>query len=174
MPKGMQAIYTQTVGSGGAGEINFLNIPQTYTDLKIVVSARSPYSTNPRIYMGMQFNGVTTSIYNNKVISGGGNSVSTGNNYTGNTEFYIGEVNSSTSLANSYSTTTVDIPNYTAGYIKNMTSSTVYGNNIQEAFQVLCAGIFINPAPITSVRFYIGGGNTLSQHSTATLYGIAR
>jgi aspartate/tyrosine/aromatic aminotransferase len=34
-------IYTQTVGSGGALSIAFNNIPQFYTDLKVVISGRT-------------------------------------------------------------------------------------------------------------------------------------
>jgi hypothetical protein len=40
----MVKIDTVTVGSGGAASIEFTNIPQTYTDLQIVLSARSATS----------------------------------------------------------------------------------------------------------------------------------
>ena len=50
----MTPIQTVTVGSGGAANITFSNIPQTYTDLVIKISARSnrsDYSTNFTSYI---------------------------------------------------------------------------------------------------------------------------
>ena len=37
----MQPIYTQTVGAGGTTVISFNNIPQTFTDIQMVISART-------------------------------------------------------------------------------------------------------------------------------------
>ena len=41
MANTFKKIQTVTVGSGGAASIDFTSIPQTYTDLKIVLSART-------------------------------------------------------------------------------------------------------------------------------------
>jgi len=41
----MVAIQTVTVGSGGAANIEFTSIPQTYTDLVVVLSLRNNRST---------------------------------------------------------------------------------------------------------------------------------
>jgi hypothetical protein len=69
MPKGMQAIYSQTF-SGGAGQVNFNNIPQTYTDLKVVVSQRNG-SANSYEPMAFRFNS-TDSVYTNTAAYGDG------------------------------------------------------------------------------------------------------
>ena len=53
-------IQTVTVGSGGASSIDFTSIPQTYTDLCLVYSARlTTTDTNWRL----KINGSASSIY---------------------------------------------------------------------------------------------------------------
>ncbi len=42
-----KALSTVTVGAGGSSTITFSNIPQTYTDLRIVLSARTDRSGFP-------------------------------------------------------------------------------------------------------------------------------
>ena len=44
MANTMKALQTVTVGAGGAATVTFSSIPQTYTDLILVVSK---YSLNP-------------------------------------------------------------------------------------------------------------------------------
>jgi hypothetical protein len=39
-------IETVTVGSGGAANIEFTSIPQTYTDLKLVISGKNDKCCN--------------------------------------------------------------------------------------------------------------------------------
>ena len=54
----MELIQAVTVGAGGAAFIDFTSIPQTYTDLKIVVSGRTDrVRSNDGSYMTLNFNG---------------------------------------------------------------------------------------------------------------------
>ena len=57
-PVTLSKIATITVGAAGAASINFTNIPQIYTDLKIVMSARTTYNAPTGQYIS--FNGSTT------------------------------------------------------------------------------------------------------------------
>ena len=41
----LNLISKQTVGSAGASSITFSNIPQTYTDLKVIISGRDARGT---------------------------------------------------------------------------------------------------------------------------------
>ena len=170
----LQPIYTQTIGSGGSASVTFNSIPQTFTDLQVVVSGRSNYSAT-RIYLGLQLNGVSSSSsYSNTVASGGGSSAGSGRNYTGTNEIYVAEINGATSTANSFSNVEIYIPNYTSSNYKSLVADGVYENNITEAFQVLCAGLFLNTSPITSLSVYPGGGYNFVQYSTISLYGVLR
>jgi hypothetical protein len=170
MSRGMQPIYTQIVGAGGAGEINFNNIPQTYTDLKILISSRASTSAT-RVYLGMRLNQSILG-YNNRVLSSGGSSVSSGSNYTGNTEIYIGEMNAATSTASTFCNINIDIPNYASYEYKSIFAKSVYESNASEAFQVFCAGSWLGKEAVTSLKVYPGGGANFVQNSEVTLYGI--
>ena len=169
----LQPIYTQTVGSGGVASITFNSIPQTFTDLKVVVSCRVDVS-GTRMNVNLRFNGSSSSIYSNTVVSGGGSSASSGRNYTGNTQIYLNEVNGNTSTANTFSNFEIYVPNYanTSTY-KSFTADSVYENNITEAYQVLCAGLFLSTNAISSITLFPGAYNFM-QYSTFSLYGVLR
>ena len=65
-------ISKQTVGADGASSITFSNIPQTFTDLKIIISSRSTYG-GIEDYVKFQFNGTTTNL-SAKYLYGNGSS----------------------------------------------------------------------------------------------------
>lgn len=70
-----QIIQTVTVGAGGAASIDFSSIPQTYTDLKILLSGRTNANDGSSgQWTYINFNGATT---NNsvRVLYGAGSSV---------------------------------------------------------------------------------------------------
>ncbi len=46
MASTMVALQTVTVGAGGSASISFSSIPQTYTDLKLVISPRNTAANN--------------------------------------------------------------------------------------------------------------------------------
>ena len=59
MPANYVLLATQTVGNGGAASVTFANIPQSgYTDLKIVLSARS--TANGGQNVNLTFNSTNT------------------------------------------------------------------------------------------------------------------
>lgn len=60
-----QQIAQQIISSGSTPAVTFLNIPQVFTDLQLIVAARSDgASTSGYDNAIMQFNGVTTNSYN--------------------------------------------------------------------------------------------------------------
>ena len=71
----MTKLATVTVGVGGASSIDFTNIPQTYTDLKIVLSARIDASYRQVI---IKFNN-SSSNYTLKMLRGDGASAASFN-----------------------------------------------------------------------------------------------
>ena len=62
----MTKLATTTVGVGGVASVTFSNIPQGYTDLKVVISARGDGASG--IFV-CQFNGATTNL-SSKVLYG--------------------------------------------------------------------------------------------------------
>jgi hypothetical protein len=169
MPKGMQAIYTQTVGSGGASVVTFNNIPQTYTDLLILVSARTGYSGDADAYMFFQ-DGAGTGNYSWTKFQGFGNGTTTyraSNAGTMSVWTLKGD-----GTANTFSNTQINIPNYTSSLFKSVASDTIMENNGTIGFCTFTAGLWRSNLPVTAVSFNVAGN--LLQNSTFTLYGISR
>ena len=99
-----EAIATVTVGSGGAASIDFTSIPQTYTDLQLLVCARDN-DGGVTSGCGITFNGTGWS--GNIELYRSGSTVGSGTT-SGET---IASGNGAT--ANTFGNATVYIPNYT-------------------------------------------------------------
>jgi hypothetical protein len=169
----LQPIYTQTIGST-AGGITFNNIPQTFTDLKIVVSSRHN-NAGPIDGSIIRFNGDSGTNYSDTLMYGTGTSVIAAR-YTGQTFiFYIAD-DANTATANTFSNWEVYIPNYTSANLKQVLVDGVSENNTATndfQRQVLQGSLWRSTAAITSIT--VGGyaGNP-QQYSTFTLYGITK
>ncbi len=166
----MIPIQTVTVGSGGATSIDFNNIPQIYTDLKIVLSARVS-STLTYSNATIAFNG-SSSGYQSRRLTGNGASASS-DSLTGLSFMYIGEVNGDTSTSSTFSNLEVYIPNYTSSNNKSVSSDKAQETNATTAYCGMHASLWSNTSPITSISV----GQThygFLQYSSATLYGIRK
>jgi len=160
------AIATTTVGSGGASTIDFTNIPQTYTDLVLKVSARGTVNTASNgHYYTINLNGSTT---NKTQIYLQGSGSSSG---SGSTSSFTTYMDPSEYTASTFSNAEVYLPNYAGSNYKSMSVDVVMENNATEAYSTFYAQLWSNTAAITSITLTPGGGN-FAQHSTATLYGI--
>lgn len=162
-------IASSTVGSGGVANIDFTSIPNTYTDLVILLSGRT---TQNNIYgsMKVQFNNATTN-YSGKELYGSGSTAASVSRSNTDSGLYIGNLNGNTSTSNSFSNFILYIPNYAGSNYKSVSMDGVQENNATEAYAQLTAGLWSDTAAITSVKFSWSGEN-LMQYSTAYLYGI--
>lgn len=167
----MRLIQTITVGAGGASSIDFTSIPQTYTDLLVVLNARSTESSD-RTNLYLRVNSVT-SAYTYKSFYGSGSSPFSSNG-SGVTEIYVGTINGATSTSNTFGTCQIYIPNYTGSTYKLFGMEAANENNATQAFQFIAGGQWANTAAITSVNILPSGGTPLVQYSTASLYGITK
>jgi hypothetical protein len=160
------AIATTTVGSGGAANIEFTSIPQTYTDLLLKVSARADALQTTLI---AEFNSSSSS-YTTRYLYGDGSGA-----FSGNASLpYFGGVNPSTYTANTFGSTEIYIPNYAGSTNKSLSSDSVIENNATAATAAMWAGLWSNTAAITSIKLTIAGSANFVQYSTATLYGIKK
>jgi len=162
-------ISKQTVGSAGAASITFSNIPQTFTDLKIVVSGRSIRSAvNDVLYMTV--NGSATT-YSSKILEGNGTAASSSSG--GSTAFSdILGIPAASSTASVFSNAEIYIPNYTSANYKSISADSVGENNATAAYADLYAGLWSNTAAITSITLYNIISN-FTEYSTFSLYGIS-
>lgn len=172
MPKGMQAIYTNTFAGNVSGQLNFFNIPQTYTDLKIVVSQRNN-SGNIGEPLAFRFDSGDSIYSNTSVFSDSSNLQSTRVGASGYLSYNGGlTVNGNNSTANTFGSYEVYITNYTGTAFKQFTIDAANEHN-GAAQSALGAGLYRSNAPITFVQ--IGGYTGVPLSGTSiTIYGISR
>ena len=174
MPNTFVKISTVTVGAGGQSSIEFTNIPQTYTDLKLVVSAR-----NNRAYtsddLKITINGSTSSTYAVRRLSGGGGSASSdGGSAANQTYAYSGVITATDATASIFGNTEFYFPNYTSSNNKSWSVDGVAENNASQSQVSLYANTVNITNAITSIKIEGYNSATLNQYSTATLYGITK
>lgn len=152
--------------NASASSVTFSNIPQTgYTDLKIVVSARSNRAA-VYDYCKISFNGVSTN-QSMRVIRGEN---TTASSYS-DTLIYS-DMDGNTATSSTFGNTEFYIPNYTSSNFKSVSSDGVAETNAAAALMELAAGLWSSTAAITSITltpYY----STFMAGSTFSLYGIA-
>jgi len=156
-------ISSVTVGSGGAANIEFTSIPQTYTDLVVKISQRAD-SSNAFFYL--EFNSSTSNLSNKRLYTNGSTVSSFDSSFIG---FYG---NRSTFTASTFCNVEIYVPNYTSANYKSVSGDGVSENNATLVEMSLTAGLWSNTAAITSLKLKADSGNFV-QYSTAYLYGIS-
>lgn len=164
----MQIIQHQELASAQAS-ITFSSIPQTYTDLCLLLSLRSSNANIFGIHY-LRFNGSTAN-YSSRWLEANGSSV-----YSGTTTLaaYLGASVGNSTTANTFSNIAAYIPNYTSDSAKTVSADTVGENNATTAYQTITASLWNVTNPITSIEVGFDGASTFLQYSSATLYGITK
>jgi hypothetical protein len=156
----------ETTLSSSAATVTLNNIPQNYTDLKVVLSARNSADS---VLSFVQFNGSSTNLSFRNVY---GAPTATGSaNGTSNVSIY-GGTNASSYTSNTFSNVEIHIPNYTGSTNKSFSVDAVSETNATENYLSLTAGLWSNTAAITSVTLIPGLSGNFAQYSTFSLYGI--
>jgi len=155
-------IETVTVGSGGAANITFTSIPQTYTDLKLVCSLR--YSATDSVVGTIQFNGLSTNL-SSRILLGSGTAASSTSSASA-IQFY--GVNPTSYTASVFGNVEIYIPNYSGSANKSVSIHAVTENNATASFLSLTSGLWSASSAITQITILVGA----AQHSSASLYGI--
>lgn len=140
--------------------VEFANIPATYTDLVISVSAGAT-ADNP---VSIKLNNDSSGIYSTTVLYSDGSSTAS-----------YKEANQSTQnimyLQATPSTNTINIQNY-ANTTTNKTILTRGGSSGYVRASVVMWDWIAGSAAITTVALTVGGSSTFTAGSTFTLYGI--
>jgi hypothetical protein len=156
-------ISTQTLSSAAAS-VTFSGIPQTYTDLVLVISAIQ--STGADQQCRIQFNGDTGSNYSLTYIDGNGTSAVSGRNtsQTNMSVYYVASPGTASPI-----TSIVQLQNYS-----NTTTNKTMLVRAGSTASVVSAyvGLWRNTAAITSLVVTPTSGGNLQSGSTFTLYGI--
>lgn len=163
-----QRIATTTVGVT-ASTITFSSIPQTYTDLLLVISARTSNGGNGDYTLNFDINGTPTK-YRRTLTSPAG-TAPTIENVSG-TILQIGNVAQS-GTSSLFSSTAIRILDYTSTIAKMafVEDGTNYFSNGLTSYSGLNIA---NTAAITSITLSDAALTNFIQNSTATLYGILK
>jgi len=172
MANTFELISTTTVATA-AHAVTVSSIPQTYTDLAILISARSDNSGSSE--MQFAINSVTTGYSNKMVYTNNGTSALSA---SASNAFYTwgGAVVGSGATANTFSNCFVYFPNYSSTTIaKSMSSDATAENNATASIIWLNAGLNTTTAAITSLTFYCWQAFiNFVPGTTFTLYGIKK
>lgn len=156
-------IASSIVGSGGAANIEFTSIPNTYTDLLLKISLRGSYAAvGDNITLTINNSAIGTP----KTLFGNGATAISSN---GDAFVFTG----STATASTFGNGDFYITNYTSSNNKSISFDGVSENNATTAYTFFNAALWSNSAVISSIKLVPAGGGDWSQYSTAYLYGIS-
>jgi len=170
MTLGLTLINSYAVGSGGASSVVFSSIPQTYTDLKLVASAKTNRGTYKTDAIWVQLNGTTTGYSGKQLLMDGGGYTS--NSTTNPLENYA-SADDSLNSGNVFGNIEWYIYNYTSSNYKSISSDGAAEDNSTNGNELgMVASLWSNTAAITSMTIIPGYGTSFNQYSTFYLYGI--
>lgn len=163
----MTLISTVTVGAGGIGQIDFTSIPQTFTDVMVIFSVRTAFTGNTYQSIAIGFAPISGTVTGRNLYGLGS---FTGSNTQNSIEVSTPTANAT---ANTFGNVSVYFPNYTTSTNKSFSADAVGENNATTSGQNLGAYLFTTSSPITQINID-ALGQTIVQHSTASLYGITK
>lgn len=172
----MTLISTISLTSGSGNTLSFDSIPQTFTDLMLVVSARTTGTTNANF--AVRPNNNIGNVYTNRTLYGSGSSaasetISGAGVLLG--DYAANYVPNASSTANTFSNIQIYFSNYTSSTAKSVAIEGTAENNSASTYirQSITASLVNDTNPITSMIILIYNGN-FAQYSTFSLYGITK
>lgn len=163
----MKLIETKTVTTAGPSLV-FSDVPQTFTDLALLMSTRGTGGVTTQLSVTLSFNGTGGTGSSNRYLIGNGSSLLTG---TLGNEIVWSNPASSTA-ANTFSNSSVYIANYTSATVKSISADAAFENDTTTAGLGLTAMLWNNTAAITSIELASSGGINFAVGTTFSLYGI--
>lgn len=165
----------KTVLTGTQATITFSSIPQTYTDLLIVASARTNNATGYGQEIAIRPNASTSTIYSWTYLTGTGTTASSSRTASGSATFArLGYINTNGSTASTFGSTEIYIPNYTGTTQKAISTTSANENNNATSYVLTGNATLVNlTSAITSIDLVLTDANSFDTGSRFDLYGIA-
>jgi len=168
----MTMTLIQHIELGSAqSSISFASIPQSFTDLYLVLSLRGSLS-NPQIGHLITLNNDTAANYSSRRLVGDGSNASSASE-SGSTSIYGGQAPAATATGSTFGNTSIYIPNYTSSAAKSLSFETTRETNGTSIFMTCIAGLWSGTAAVNRVDILCESANWV-QYSSATLYGILK
>lgn len=172
-----ESIATVTVGALGSSSVGFTSIPSTYKHLQLRITGRGNSTGADRTSITIKVNSDTGTNYANHTLVGDGSAASTAsafnqgvgaNNYMGG----ISAIAGSTSAANTYGVSIVDILDYAdTNKFKTFRSLAGQDQNNSSGRISLTSGLYRSTSAITALDLNLEAG-LWNQYSSIALYGI--
>ena len=167
----MTLVSTVTLSSATT-PITFTSIPQSGTDLLIVMSVRDTYASGTYgTNINFRINSTATG-YVNRALYGTGSTTASSVGGTSTISGVTTLATSASATANTFSSISIYIPNYSATGAKSISLDGVSENNATGAAQDLVASSLSDTAPVTSFSIF-AGGSSFEIGSSASLYTIS-
>ena len=165
LPSTYIPIATNTL-TANASTVAFNNIPQNYTDLVLVCSARgTTVATSTSMYFTTNITGAN---YSNTWLVGTGVGAAS-SRYSGLSQGYLGYISAASNNANSRGNIIAHFMNYS-----NTTTykSVISRGNVAEAETDAYVSLIRGTSALSTITVGEGGGNSFVSGSSFTLYGI--
>jgi hypothetical protein len=166
----MTLIETKTLGAAAAS-IELTSIPHTFTDLLVLFSSRSNRSAAVE-RAGLRFNNNFSNIYTYRALVGTGSSTFSETDASDRIVFY--SVSGNTATSNTFGSTSIYIPNYSASVNKSVSIDGVFENNATEAWQNIISGLFDTTTAITSLKIVPEIGTEFLTGTSISIYGVTK
>jgi hypothetical protein len=165
----MTLIESKTLATAAAS-IEFTSIPDTYTDLVFLVSARTNNDPDGLTYglVDLSVNGSTANLSNRRLMANGSGALSQ------SSPNGLILISGSGNTANTFSNTSVYITNYAGSTAKSISIDTVSENNATTTWSAIYATLWNQTSAITSIGFTATSSGNLVVGSTISLYGITK
>jgi hypothetical protein len=156
-------LATITLGSA-ATSINFTSIPNTYTDLRVVLTLKSASGVN----VHLRFNSDSGSNYSRTYLYGRGSSAASAR---GTSQVF--SIISDDGVGTTPHLYTLDVFSYAGSTFKTWLSTASEDNNGSGSVANY-VGLWRSTSAITEINFITNSANTFDAGCTATLYGIKK
>lgn len=163
MPATYEPIATTTLGSAAAS-ITFSSIPATYTDLRVVVVAKSDTGSSA---LKARFNNDTATNYSTTYLSGNGTAASSARITSSSVIYFDGNGGLSATVPHFY---TMDVFSY-AGSTNKTSLLTINTDDNGSGYVEQTVALWRNTSAINRIDILVTSNN-LAIGTTATLYGI--
>lgn len=176
MAKAFELISTINVGAGGAANIDFTSIPNTYTDLFVEFSLRTTLSGGPFYFddCAVRFNNDTAGNYVSMILRSRQNAKLVGANYS-SSMIALYEASAGNASTSTFGNGHIYVTNYTASKYKSVSiDGASETNNATENQMGFISGMWKSSSAITSIKLYSQNSANFVQYSSASLYGIKK
>jgi hypothetical protein len=168
----MTLIESKTL-TAAASSIEFINIPQDGTDLVLLCSLRTTRSgADIEDSVKLEFNN-STSNYSFRQLRGNG-SENTPISASASNSLFLQNQNSDSVTANTFSSNSVYVANYTAAVAKSVSVDSVSERDAGFTYQNILAGLWNDTTAISSIKLTANVGPNLTAGCTVSLYKVTK